>query len=544
MSMLRPLPALVLCAAACTLPGYEGFTSFEPEGGSTTGTPPTPDDPPTTGNGIQTVTGADPGTSSGDGSTGLDETTGEPLPPPPAILGHTLSPNPLTELGTIAVTIVAEHAEGVRMQVDGGDPVELTPAPEGFTGGIPIYSGLSTGPHHATFVAWRGDQQSEPTQVPFEVALPPPGEGYVWESADLIGQGAVAAVAALPPGDGTAVMVEWGTYYPGGQPRCYLRRRDELGAWGPGDFVEINPGVHCMAIDIQAQPDGTLYLLASRKTGNDPRWWLGRIGSWDMVAAPENLSAGDPGDIAHALALGEDKVAVCGARPVQNPIDKLDAAVWVLGDPVRLYDYNKPMIDPHSIDETLRDCAFDGSTLVGVGDAYGWHEGMMDPKRRRHLQLRLNLDSDTFTSHVGAELGAAQQSGANAVAIDPSGLVVTVGYLCDDVCKQKSYLWAHTPDGDLEWFAPLGADLAAPLDVAASPAGYFVLAGAVNEGPWSSKFWIGAFFLGEIPPAWTYVHDGSPGLPYASSVSVSPSGHIYGAGVGKDGYPALTYISP
>ena len=31
MSMLRPLPALVLCAAACTLPGYEGFTSFEPK---------------------------------------------------------------------------------------------------------------------------------------------------------------------------------------------------------------------------------------------------------------------------------------------------------------------------------------------------------------------------------------------------------------------------------------------------------------------------------------------------------------------------------
>ena len=544
MSMLRPLPALVLCAAACTLPGYEGFTSFEPEGGSTTGTPPTPDDPPTTGNGIQTVTGADPGTSSGDGSTGLDETTGEPLPPPPAILGHTLSPNPLTELGTIAVTIVAEHAEGVRMQVDGGDPVELTPAPEGFTGGIPIYSGLSTGPHHATFVAWRGDQQSEPTQVPFEVALPPPGEGYVWESANLLGIGTVAAVTALP-GDEGAAMVELGTYYPGGAPRCYLRRRDALGAWGPNDLVELHPGTDCSAIDIETQPDGTIYVLASLTKGKDPQWWLGRIGSWAAAATPDLVSQGGLGDVAHALAVSADRVAVCGTHPVFNPIDKLDAAVWVVGEPVKFFDYKTPELDPHTFDETVRDCIFDGQTLVSVGDAYGVHSNIpAQPNRRRHLQLRLDLESGTFTPFVAPELGSATQSVASAVALDGLGRVVTVGHVCEDTCKQDAVLWAHAPDGTLEWYTFLGADIAAPFALAWAPAGYVVLGGAVKKGPVWSSFWMRAYFIDDYEPVWTFERDDAPVFQYATAVGVSPQGHLYGGGVGANGYPAVVYLHP
>ena len=506
----------------------------------------TADEPPT--GGIQTVTGPTTTSTTGEASTTGDDpgtTTGEPLLLP-AIVDHLLAPNPLTDPGTIQLDVTTEHATGVRMQVDDGDTVELASGPDTFTAELPIYTGLSSGTHHMTLVAWRDDLESEPVVVPFEVALDPPGEGYVWESADLLGgQGSVAALAALPTANDGHVLVEWGTYYPGGQARCYLRRRDTLGAWGPGDVVELHPGVHCVARDLAVTPGGELYLLASRTTNNDARWWLGRIPTWETAATPENLATGGPGDVGHALALGAGKVAVCGTRPVVNPNDKLDAAVWVLGEPVQLFDYDAPDFDTHHFDETLRDCVFDGPTLVGVGDASGVHtKAPNEPKRRKHLQVRLDLDADLATPHVGAEIGLATQSVANAVALDRDGRVVTVGHLCGDTCKQDAYLWVHAQDGKLEWYTALGADFAAPLALAASPAGYLVLGGARKKGPVWSSFWLRAYFLGDYAPVWTYERDDAPVFQYATAVAVGPEGHVYGGGVGANGYPAVAYVTP
>ena len=545
MLMLRPLPLALVAAAACTMPGYDGFTSFEPEAGSTSSATSAP---ALTG-GIQTVTGPDPTPTTSTTSTGTtfadSSTTGEPLPPPPALVEISLTPNPITDPGVITAKAVAEHADGVRMSVDDAPPIELTATPDGFVGEIPITTGLlSLDEHHATFTAWRADLESAAELVPFDVALPTPGQSYVWESADLIGIGNAAALVALPPGDPDAVLVEFGTHYPGGQARCYLRRRDALGAWSANDLIEIQPGIECQAIDLAVHPDGTLYLLASRNTGNDPRWWLGRIGGWAVANTPEHLALGNSGELGRALALGGDKVAVCGTHTVQNQIDKLDAAIWILGQPPRLYDHHNIDVAPHWLDETLRDCAFDGSTLVAVGDAYGWHLNQFDLQRRRHLHLRLDLETDTFTPFVGAELGAATQSAANALALGDAGQVVTVGYQCGDTCKPDPYLWVHADDGSLEWYAALGAELTAPVDIAASPAGYFVLAGAKKTGPWSGNFWMAAYFPGDYKPAWTFIHDDAPDLALANALAVGPLGHVYGAGTGTGNYPAVVYITP
>lgn len=544
------MPRLTLLLALCLgchLPGLESFTSYEPDDASSTG-PVTTDPTTTTGADPTTTTTGAPEPASSSGEVGEESSTGEPLPPPvlpPSIVDHSLSPDPLTKPGTIEAMIVAENASSVHMQVDDGDAIDLAGGPDIYTGGIPIYTGLSSGTHSATFVASRDGLVSEPLVVPFEVDLPAPGEDYVWESADLIGTGTVAAIVALPPGDDAAVMIEWGTYYPGGKPRCYLRQRDALGGWGPADFVEVLPGTDCVAIDLAAGLDGELYPLASRKTGNDVRWWLGKIGTWAMAATPGNVMTGSLGDVAKAVAVGGRKVAVCGTRPVANPGDKIDAAVWVVGESERLFDYILPNYMPHMFDETLRDCVIDGETLVGIGDVFGdYTPNLLDPKRRRHLRLRLDLASDASSLNVGAEIGSATQSVANAVAIDSKGRSVTVGYLCGDVCEPDAELWVHGPDDTLEWYAALGPDIASPFSIAASPAGYVVVAGAREKGPWWSSFWMGAYFIGTYKPVWIVEHDDAQQLQFAAAVAVGSAGHVYGGGVGANGYPAVVYVTP
>jgi hypothetical protein len=542
--MARQAPYLFVAAViGCHWPGHESFTSYQPEEmGSTSGAPEsstTSTLPTTTADTWPSSTGTTvPSFDLGDG------TTSEPIAPP-AIVEPSVMPDPLTELGAVAVSVVTANASGVRMQVDDGDTIELAGGPDVYSGGIPFYTGLSSGPHSAKLVAWRDELESEPVVVPFEVALPEPGEAYLWQTPTLYGMASVAAVAALPPGDGDAVMVEWGTFYENNQPRCYLRRRDAEGVWGPADYVEVLPDSTCVATDLEVAPDGTLHLLATRSTPNGLRWWLGRVTAWEAAANPEYVSEGGSGDEANALARSADTVAVCGTRPVNSPDpDTLDAAVWVVGEPVRLFDYPPPDLFPHSLDERLRGCAFDGTTLVAVGDAYGKHT-LVDPNsRHRHLQLRLDLDSNTLTPHVGAELGSATQSMATGVTIVEGGRVVTVGHVCGDTCDPEAQVWVHDAEGVLEWYAPLGSGVGMPRAIAASPAGYVVLAGSRLTGQ-GSRFWMAAYFIGQYDPAWTFVSGGDmTDLQMANTASVSAAGHVYGGGVGEGGFPAIAYIHP
>src|SRR5690606_17443884 len=112
-----------LGVAACTAPGAAGFTSYDaPPSASTTTSAagstslaPAPSD--ATG---LTSSSSEPGSmSSGESSSGAAE------PAAPTIVEHALGPNPLEHLGAVAATIETAHAEGVRMQVDDGAPIEL-----------------------------------------------------------------------------------------------------------------------------------------------------------------------------------------------------------------------------------------------------------------------------------------------------------------------------------------------------------------------------------------------------------------------------------
>jgi len=90
-------------------------------------------------------------------------------------------------------------------------------------------------------------------------------------------------------------------------------------------------------------------------------------------------------------------LAVCGAKKVATD-DALDAFT-VLVRPgqdgeERLFDDDPKFDQKHTFTETVRDCAFEGDTLVTVGEARGIHEEQRQMYRDR-LAL---LEYDVLTS--------------------------------------------------------------------------------------------------------------------------------------------------
>ena len=499
---------------------------------------------PTTGAGsddIQTVTGDAEGSSTTGGLS--SSTTGEPPEARPEIVDVELDPNPIEKNGLIAVDVEAENADGVRMKLEDGDVIELAPAGAGsFEGQIPAFTGLDNGTHSAALTPWRDVIDGDKVDAPYTIALPEPGSQGFWETGDPVGGGNVAALDVLPDGS----LVEFGTFYEQGEPRCYLRRRDENGAWFLADFVTVLPNSHCTAIDLKIDPElGILHVLAYRKGGDGLRWWLGEIASWGKGA--KQIGLGAIGDKAEALAERPGLIAVCGGKQVAT-LDR-DAAAWLHrpNEPVEplLFDYWPGEGEPHRFDETARDCVFAGDTLVLVGEAFGKHTKILaDPKRDRRFVLEHDttlLDPAVWT--VGGP-GAGTQSHALAVSVDNEGRYLIAGYTCSDTCEPDGEVRIHLPGGKLQWQAslgPLGSDWAGPHDIAWSPAGYMVVALAELNGQ-ALRFKVQAFAPSSAEPLWTYLPADMQGLQVALALAIGKYGEVYAGGMGAGNFPAVAYI--
>jgi hypothetical protein len=213
-----PLPEFVTCeeATACgtTQPG-----STTSDGG-----------PPTTSDGVQTVTGdeADASTSTAapDEETGADTTgtTGEAAEPP-LIISRVVMPDYTDVNALLVASVTADHADGVRMLLDNGELSELSElGPGEFEGHIKAFTGFDNGPHKVVFTPWRAAVLGEPAEASYVIALPKPGSEIDWD-APLGIVGNIAAIGVLPDGR----PVEFTTFQDMGMPRCYLQRREKNG---------------------------------------------------------------------------------------------------------------------------------------------------------------------------------------------------------------------------------------------------------------------------------------------------------------------------
>ena len=310
-------PAYVGCIDACR-ESASATTTGESTTTTTTATP--------------TVTGEsedEPGASTTTTTSGPgDETTMAGLDEPPKIVDVELDPIAITINGLIDVSVSTENVHGVHMKLSTGDLIELTPAqPGGFHGAIEGFTGLGNGMHTATLTPWRDDLEGASVETDYAIALPVPGSQSFWETGDLIGSGHIAAMGVLPDGR----VVDLGTYYPMGEPRCYLRARDRHGVWFADDFVPLLPTAHCNATDLTVDPNtGALHVLVNRKTNEGSRWWVGEIPAFGK--GPTNIGMGAIGDQALALARHPNMIAVCGSKQV--PTKDLDAfAVLLAGRP-------------------------------------------------------------------------------------------------------------------------------------------------------------------------------------------------------------------
>lgn len=488
----------------------------------------------TTGDAPSTTTTSGPGTTST--TSAADES--------PVILGFEVSPDLMQSNGLIDLAVSTEHADGVRMQLDNGEVIELASVEaSSFTGQIAAFSGLDNGAHVAVLTPWRADVEGETVDAPYFIALPEPGSQVFWETGDLIdSSGFVVAMGVLPD----RRFIELGTYYVKGEPRCFLRVRDHDGGWEPADFMSVLPTAFCTATDLTVNPEtGALHVLVDRKGGDGLRWWLGEIASWGKGA--KMIGLGAVGDKALALARHPDMLAVCGTKKVQT--GDLDAFA-VLVRPgqegeERLFDYKAKGMEftPHSFSETARDCVFAGDTLALVGAAWGKHGDDENYQRDRLALLEHDVLANMTTWTVAGP-GPGVQSRALAIAVDDTNRYQVAGYTCLDDCKPEGDLRTYLPGGELfaqTALGPLGSDSFGPHDIAWSPAGYMVIALGELQGQ-SYVFKVQAFKPQVIKPLWTFTPNDKQGLQIAYALAIDPYGKVCAGGIGSGNYPAFACI--
>ena len=507
---------------------------------------------PTTSDGVNTVTGdstsdtGDMGDSSGpDPETGAESigtTTGEPVELP-VILDGVVDPNYTDVNAILDVRVTADHADGVRMELENGDVVKLMSLGVGkFGGQIFAYSGLSNGQMTAWFTPWRDALVGETVGTEYVIALPPPGYEIYWNADGLDVDGNVAAIGVLPD----ERPVEFGTYHEMGEPRCYLRLRDKSGE--VVEFVDVLPPAHCRAIDFKIdRTTGVMHLLLERKKGDDLVWWAGESAGWNL--GPTNIGIGEVGDTALALASRPGLVAVCGAKPVATT-DKRDALAVLLRPgqqpEERLFDYvvNAKF---HKFTETARDCIFAnaGDTLVLVGEANGDHsDDAMPIKRDRRMVIEHDVAADGIPTWTVGGPGPGVQSRIIAVDVDDQGRSHTVGYTCLDICEPEGEVRVYSPGGELESqvpMGPLGSTWFGPHDIAWSPAGYAVVAFAEQQGQ-SIVFKVQAFAPNVYEPLWTFTPSDKQGIQIAFAVAIGLFGEVYAGGIGVTNHPAFAVI--
>ncbi len=531
-----PVAALLGCFPP-TLTGCE-------EGGCDSSSEPgtSEDGVPTSSEGVPMSTGSDTGGDASTGATSNVETSGASTTAepdgPPAIVEREVIPDFTDVNALLVVNVTTEHADGVRMQLDEGAPVELTPIrPDVFVGAIEAFTSLDNGEHIASFTPWRGELVGAPADAEYVIALPPAGFQVAWDAPPMDGH--VKALDVLPDGR----PVEFGTFQEQGQSRCYLRRREKNGA--ALDFVPVLPGAHCTAIDMKIdRTTGTIHVLLERNGGNGLRWWAGELAAWGEGA--KNIGQGEEGDTVFALASRPGLVAVCGAKAV-NSSDETDGLAVLLrpNQPpeYRLFDYQRPGdIKFHKFRETAHDCAFSGQTLVLAGEASGQHEEI--PKMRdRVMVVEHNVDTDTNIWSVAGP-GPGVQSRALALAVDSEGRYHLVGHTCLDDCVPEGDIRMYGPGGkllDQVSLGQLGSDWFGPHDISWSPAGYVVIAVGGQESL-ESVFKVQAFTPGVPGSLWTFTPNDKQGPQMAIAVAIGSLGEVYAGGVTGTNRPAFAVI--
>jgi len=545
---LLSAPPLLALLAAC--PPWPDLVTCEEAGAcETTGPATTGDDgPPTTSDGVQTVTGDSTSPDASSGSTAPaaetgDESSGTTDQPvlPPQIVDGVVIPDYIDDNGLLSVEVSALLTEGVTMLLDDGQSIELTPIRPGqFAGTISAFTALDNGKHKAVLTPWRDMLLGDSVEADYVIALPPPGFETGWRVDGI--EGNVAAIAVLPDGR----PVEFGTFQEMGAPRCYLRLRDKQGQ--PLEkLVPVLASAYCRAIDLKIDRDtGRLNVLVERQSGDDTLWWAGEISAWGKGL--KNIGIGAVGDTALALAARPDVVAVCGTRAVDAP-DKLDALAVLLRpgempEP-RVFDYVPPGALSHTFAETAHDCDFSQDTLVLVGAANGRHDEDQPKLRDRLMVIESDLAVADDAAWTVAGLDQGVQTRALALDLDEQGRYLLAGYTCFDTCEPVGEVRVYAPGGKLAAptlsLGPLGSAWFGPHDIAWSPAGYAVVAlGGQDEQ--TVVFKVQAVAPGVALPLWTFIPNDKKGPQIALAVAVGPYGEVYAGGIGGADQAAFARI--
>lgn len=489
-----------------------------------------------TGTGSSDETGAssgEAGASSGESSTG---TTGPEVQAPPMILGMTLSPGPgtpgscvLQSAGPVTVTVQAEDAAEVWMNVDDGEAIALeVVGGDGtqFVGEIAVLGESWNGVHTVSAIAKSGELVSEPWGDFFTVTAPPAGS-EAWKKKSAINPSTGNAISVDAVGEIYELFTEWSKQ----GARCHVRRRDTLGeaVWRQ-DTTLLAVAGECVGEDIEVGPDGSVWALVNVKLDGVNRWQLFHLDADGVLMGVPQV--GDFEEAGRGLDIdATGNLLLCGVRP---GIKSEDA--WVKLSPPIGTGWTVPWVYESgqlAFDELARDCAFVDDRIVVVGEVFGWHD--QNEQEFQNRGFVVEYGNGVKLSEAVATAFPTWQSSYEAVAPDGGGGYVAVGYTCN------AKVVPCTPTtGVVKWFSPGAAMVweqavvaaATVQDVAASATGDVVIAAqAVLK---DQGFMVQAWAPGQGVPLWQY--QGTPSsIQVATGLDLDLYGYISAGGFYLDG---------
>lgn len=499
-----------------------------------------------------TITGVSSASSSSSSTTGAltDATTAaDPIDPPPKIINFTAEPAAILQAAPVVLN-AAFTSDVVAVDIlDNGDTI-ATVAPLDFPYERMITSDKLDGQHAFELRARTDDDLailSDERLV--DVDLPEPGT-LMW-IASITDKGPAEATAIVPY-QGGAIIGGYEASY--GVPTALVRRLDAGGTvlWS----AHPTDGLGSVAA-LALRPDGTIIVVGNRQKAGTYAMWMTVIDADGHHHTPLREALPNEWGTA-ATSDAQGNIYIAGYTFDPNTIGKYDAKIWAY-DPQGNARWQQPWDNPMAgwpgefSDRAFGVAALADGSVVLAGETEFRKEvlinGILQPKTFARAFAQ-RISSTGTPNALWIDDAWPDHSGSRAIATDPKGGLVLVGWTSDQADAGRVPVAFHLDDDpsltwkQIEKFYFTGEAIA---EGGGRSLEEHIILGSTLTDDSESQIRISALLGGDEDPLWAKTFTGPNGVARLNDLTVDARGYIYFAGfsdVAKGGQMLVGRLHP